>query len=244
MTLTVSAGGPVAEPTQVVWAWKRAESLPFLQAGRHEVAWFAAELQIDGTSFRMGRRRNPLHVPEGVTRTLVAHIDILRRQPPVLDEPLREAMLDALVTVAALDPAATLQIDFEPRRSERAFYGELLRQLRLRLPQRRLSITALTSWCWGDRWLADLPVDEVVPMLFRMGREGWAIREQLAAGQWPPEPLCRQAAGVALDELPPGLPPFGRLYWFAPRSWRVADWQTAQQSLERWRSVDASQKRQ
>ena len=33
-----------------------------------------------------------------------------------------------------------------------------------------LSMTALASFCVGDRWLQDLPVDEAIPMIYQDGQ--------------------------------------------------------------------------
>ena len=64
---------------------------------------------------------------------------------------------------------AALQVDFDAKRSERGFYAALLRSLRSQMPpQLPLSIAALASWCSNDDWISGLPIDEAVPMLFRM----------------------------------------------------------------------------
>jgi hypothetical protein len=112
-----------------------------------------------------------------------------------------------------------VQVDFDATASEREFYRRLIRRLRERLrADVMLSVTALASWCAGDDWLAGLPVDEAVPMLFRMGPfnerfRGIAERRTGAAS------VCRNALGISLDE------PFlvrrqqRRLYVFSPRPW-------------------------
>ena len=60
-----------------------------------------------------------------------------------------------------------------------ALAEQLLAEVRRRVPvSMPLSITALTSWCESDGWIAGLPVVEAVPMLFRMGpgeRPGYRI---------------------------------------------------------------------
>jgi hypothetical protein len=65
-----------------------------------------------------------------------------------------------------------VQIDFDARVSERPFYKGLLSKLRKQLPaEKELSMTALASWCIGDRWLEGTAADEVVPMFFSMGAD-------------------------------------------------------------------------
>ena len=113
-----------------------------------------------------------------------------------------------------------VQVDFDATVSERAFYRELLLQVRRKLPQTTgLSITALASWCKGDNWLEDLPVDEAVPMLFRMGVERKQFLSQLAAGQKFTSTPCKTCAGVSTDEPLMQLPHVQRLYAFSPKTW-------------------------
>jgi hypothetical protein len=116
---------------------------------------------------------------------------------------------------------SAIQIDFDALVSERDFYRALLQDLRAQLPAHvPLSMTALASFCIGDRWLDDLPVDEAVPMIFRMGADDRAIKNLLAGGNDFREPLCRQSYGVALDEpLEMKRDRSRRLYVFNNRSW-------------------------
>ena len=122
---------------------------------------------------------------------------------------------------------AALQVDFDARQSEREWYADVLRRVRAGMPPAMpLSITALASWCSYDGgWMERLPVDEAVPMLFRMepdrrrvaalgGLAGvdsvrdFAIRE----------PLCVGSVGISTTEAWPrtaGL----RVYVFPDRGW-------------------------
>jgi len=84
-----------------------------------------------------------------------------------------------------------------------------------------LSITALLSWCAagpgsGD-WLATLPIDEAVPMYFRLGGSA------RSGGDKSGYPLhaahCRGSLGISTDESWPPLNPQARIYLFAPRPW-------------------------
>ena len=100
------------------------------------------------------------------------------RRPPN-GTPLNAAQADAValaVSEAAADDAAdgaavaALQVDFDARQSQREWYAGVLRRVRAQMPAHMpLSITALASWCSYDgEWMRALPVDEAVPMLFRM----------------------------------------------------------------------------
>ena len=81
-----------------------------------------------------------------------------------------------------------------------------------------LSVTALASWCAYDRWLAATPVDEAVPMLFRMGKEQSLFRSR-EEGPLVREPLCAGSLGVSADEPWPKKLGNKRLYIFDPRPW-------------------------
>ena len=115
---------------------------------------------------------------------------------------------------------SAVQIDFDAKSSERAFYRDLIFDLRRKMPeQTALSITALASWCLQDDWISDLPVDEAVPMLFRMGVERRQIQMRLESGGDFSEPLCRRSNGVSTDEKLNGVPAQRRSYIFNPKQW-------------------------
>jgi len=97
---------------------------------------------------------------------------------------------------------------------------DVLRAVRARLPAKReLSITALASWCDTERWLGIASVEEVVPMLFRMGPVGENLKRRLAQGGDFADRNCRSSIGVAVDSPPHGVPSRRRVYIFNPRPW-------------------------
>ena len=217
---------PLNLPLIVLWAWERPEDLSFLDSSRTGIAFLAAKAFIgrDGsTVVRM--RSQPLVLPPGAALLPVVRIESLPRHAPVRIE----SLLSALETVAALPGSRGLQIDFDARQSEHAFYQLLLTSLR-RQTAVPISITALVSWCDGtDKWLDDAPVDEAVPMFFRMGRgESRDSKLRLAA--------CRSSIGLSTDELWPAnrLTRTGRVYLFSPRPWTKELYRRALQRLRDW----------
>ena len=69
-----------------------------------------------------------------------------------------------------------------------------------------------------------MPVDEAVPMIFRMGTDDKPIRNFLADGNDFNEPLCRKSYGIALDEpLQLKFADARRLYVFNVRAWAAKD---------------------
>ena len=119
-----------------------------------------------------------------------------------------------------LPGVVALQVDFDATTSERSFYRKLLAQLRQQLPSSMpISITALTSWCIGDQWMSGLPIDEAVPMLFRMGTGRAEVTNWMRSGHDFREATCRTSLGVSLDEPWPELPSGRRTYAFSPSPW-------------------------
>jgi len=222
ITLLWLAAAPAGRETTVIpWAWERREDLRFIGSGA-TVAWYAGIVTLDGQRVRVEPRRNPLQLAKDAHRVAVIRIETKR---PTLDDAQVRA------TVAAIRRlyrnAEELQIDFDATRSERAFYRALLTALRKEIDA-PLSITALASWCLGDRWMSGLPIDDAVPMLFRMGRDEREIHARLARKEAFPEPLCRASAGISLDEPLPRIPKIARLWVFNPERWTESEWNTAQ----------------
>jgi hypothetical protein len=226
-----AAAGMDGVPGLVLWAWERPEDLRFIDPDTTAVAALNGTLFLDGGRVLWRPRLQPLRLPDGTRRIAVVHVH-LGRTRPAADEAQRRAVLDRLAAEANRPGIAALQVDFEAPPSLRAFYVALLRELRPRLPDGLpLSITALASWCLTERWTADLPVDEVVPMLFRMGPAGIAIRARLADGRDLSRAECRRSVGVALDEPFPPLKPGRRVYAFTPRPWTEDTYRATLQAL-------------
>lgn len=99
-----------------------------------------------------------------------------------------------------------MQIDFDATRSQRAFYRALLFDLRRQMPANLpLSVTALASWRSYDDWLRGLPIDEAVPMFFRMEPDRRRAPASLA-GFRIHEPLCQESVGISTtDAWPPDI---------------------------------------
>jgi hypothetical protein len=205
------------EPALIPWAWERREDLRFADPGT-PVAWYAGIITLDGARVRVEPRRNPLALPEGTHRIAVIRIET--RGATLSDEQLRATLAGIR---RLFRNAEELQLDFDATRSERAFYRKLLANVKAP----RLSITALTSWCFEDRWLAGLPIDEAVPMYFRMGRDARRVRAHLARGAAIPEPRCRGSAGISLDEPLPRMPAAERIWIFNPDRWTEETWTLA-----------------
>lgn len=212
-----------AEPGLWLWAWERPERLDFIDPAKVGVAYHAVTFQLTPSGDVVPQpRRQPLVVPPGTSMTAVMRIEVA--YGTALGEAQRARLVRLVSEQLQRHGARTVQMDFDARVSERPFYRELLHSLRAALPAgTRLSMTALASWCLHDDWLDGLPVDEVVPMVFRMGVDRVAVRAELARRGDFLSPRCRQSVGFVTDEPVPTLPAGRRVYWFSPRPWSVQD---------------------
>jgi len=204
----VAAPGP---PRLTLWAWERAEDLRFLEARDAGVAFLARTIILDGELVRVRPRLQPLRVPLNAKVTAVVRLEFAARELPPMQ---LEELAHAIAASAKLPGVTTVQIDFDAMLSQRPLYRELLARVRRQLPAAtRLTITALASWCLDDNWLAGLPIDNAVPMLFRMGAERDAVLRRLRRGDFT-TPICRTSVGVATDEPLPQLPTGREVYVF------------------------------
>src|SRR5205085_8380503 len=132
---------------------------------------------------------------------LIAVTRIESAQTPTLSDKQKNEIINAVLKTLELKNVRAIQIDFDVVESQRDFYQSLLTNLREKLPEKTpLSITALASFCIGDRWLFQAPIDEAVPMIFRMGLDDQAVKNYLANGGDFKVKICRQSYGISLDE--------------------------------------------
>ena len=216
-------------PGVVLWAWERPEDLRFLDPHRVGVAFLAATAQIlpDGNIVFRPRTQS-LELPAGVAAIAVVRIE----SPPVHDVPPAAALqtlLSGLRRIAESTDVRGLQIDFDARRSERAFYRNVLESAH-GLIAKPIGVTALASWCSGDRWLDAEPIGEAAPMFFRMGRREWRDMRM-------DSPVCRSAIGLSMDEPWPAVRPAAvdRVYIFNPRAWTREDCLAALRRVQSWK---------
>jgi hypothetical protein len=203
-------------PTRVLWSWERREDLRQINTRRYAIAYLDQTITVD-LNAHAEARRNPVLLPEHAMLLPVVRIETTRHA--VLDAANREATVRAILDSAGKPRIAALEIDFDATASQREFYRGILEDLRRRMPAGLpLSMTALASWCSFDDWLRGLPVDEAVPMMFRMEPDrrrappdvdAFAIRE----------PLCANAVGVSTSEPWPAWMRGRRVYVFADEGW-------------------------
>jgi hypothetical protein len=204
-------------PKRILWAWERLEDLHGIDPGKTAVA-FLDQTIVLGPDVVSRPRRQAVVYPTGTRLVAVVRVEVV--PGTVLDESRRQRVVELILHSARRPEIVALQVDFDATRSQRSFYADVLRELRQEMPaEMPLSMTALASWCSYDDWIAGLPVDEAVPMFFRMepdrrrapkDAEDFHIRE----------PLCMESAGVSTHERWPEELATKRMYVFPDRGWR------------------------
>jgi len=211
-------GRLAALPRVTLWAWERREDLHAISTQRFAVAYLDQTLTI-GLTVHAQPRRNALVFPASATRIAVVRIEA--PSPTAILNPQNRIDAIQAILVSAREPGiAALQIDFDATRSQRQFYRDLLLDVRRQMPvDLPLSITALASWCSWDNWIRGIPVDEAVPMMFRMEPDHYRAPPSIDDFQIR-EPLCRTSIGVSTDEPWPSNFAGKRIYVFPDHGWR------------------------
>src|SRR5260221_237553 len=139
-------------PRLMLWAWERPTDLRFINPKEIGVAFLAQSIRLRSGEVEIRPRLQPLSLPEGASAMAVARVET---DKPELSSQQREKLAIAITDMARLPNVSNIQIDFDATKSERAFYRDLIVDVRRRLPDDvSLSITALASWCTYDDWVA------------------------------------------------------------------------------------------
>lgn len=206
-----------ALPRMSLWVWEQRADLRPIDPARFAIAYLDQTITIDLEVHRQARR-DAIVFPAVTKRIAVVRIETAPHA--VLDRVAEEETVQALLASAAEPGLSALQIDFDATLSQRAFYREVLTDLRQRMPTGLpLSITALASWCSYDTWIHTLPVDEAVPMMFRMEPDRRRAPADLDTFKIR-EPLCQGSIGVSTSEPWPRDVGDKRIYVFADSGWQ------------------------
>lgn len=231
---SASANRIAGLPPTILWAWERPERLEFIDRQKLGVAFLAKTIYLRGDQTISRPRLQPLATPLGAQVIAVARIETERVKSATLSELQLQDVVREISELGALPNVVMVQVDFDATTSERSFYRSLLIKLRAALRESTmLSMTALASWCEGDNWLDDLPIDEAVPMLFRMGVERSLFLSHLGAGEKFKAKRCQGSVGISTDEPIGKLPQVERVYIFNPESWSPASVKRAMEANAR-----------
>lgn len=222
-------------PHLMLWAWERPEDLRGIDPQAAGVAFLARTLYLSGDTVGVRPRLQPLRVAAGAPLVAVVRIETTQGKTPTYSTHQRKATTDAVAEAAQIPGLRGIQIDFDARASEREFYRALLLDLRKRItPNLSITITAGASWCIGDDWIEGLPIDDAVPMLFRMGVDQRNITIYLSQGRDFRASACRESLGLSTDESRGTLPKGRRIWMFSPRAWDAQSLAQAKKEAEKW----------
>jgi hypothetical protein len=260
-------------PKIYLWAWERPEDMQFLGNRKVGVAFLAKTIYLTGSpstadgaeleAAHIRPRMQPLRIVPFTPLMAVVRIESLRgalpgayannnASPASFSSEQTSRIANEIAATTKIEGVNALQIDFDATTSEHAFYRDLLLEVRKLLPTNfPLSITALASWCIGDRWLAELPpdtIDEAVPMLFRMGSGTREVTSYFAASNNFTVSACTTSLGLSTDEpfsrdILAGKIAIGdtssnatRVYIFSPHSWEQSATQKLLEEYQSWRA--------
>lgn len=211
----------------MLWAWERPEDLRFIDPGNTGVAFLAQTLTLDGEDVRYAPRRQPLDLPDSTYLIAVTRIESIRTadRRPAYTPPQIERIAKLVSESLARPNVRGIQLDFDAVVTERPFYKRLVDEVRLQLPAGTpLTMTALASWCVGEKWLNQMNVDEAVPMVFEMAADTERVRSYVSSGQDWTVPLCRASYGFSVDEpAVNGARPGRRIWYFKNSAWKPGD---------------------
>jgi hypothetical protein len=220
-------------PQRVLWAWSRSDDMSFLARADMQgigVAYLSGEILLRRDGVRVLPRVRPLRLPRDVERTAVIYLEVSRGFRERLDDEAVRRLAGRVRRLPLVRDADRVQLNFEAVQSRRPLWDALVAELRRQLPPTQaLDVAVLADWCMDPRF-APAGVDRTVPMLYRLGPLSPALARVLDGTASFPAAACRDALGIATDELelaaPRALARARRVYLFSPGAW------TAQRLLE------------
>jgi hypothetical protein len=187
-------------------AGEQAEDFRFLEPGRLGIAYRSGTVLMEEDRVRTIARTAAMYLPVKGTLHSIVRIE---SKNPRLEDSQRAQAVEAILKLTAPPAVSGVIIDYVAAPGERSFYRALLEGLRPKLPpSRSLSVAAPVEWCTSDPWVEDLPVDAVIPTVFR---------KAVPPGQDATVKLCR--ASLLLNTPAQRSHAGRRLYYVHHRPW-------------------------
>ena len=219
-----SQSNTVEKPKVFLWEWQNQNNLDFVDAEKAGVAYLSQTLVVNRQSITLYPRRKRLKVNPATYLVAVTRIESWPRNSGFSSKQISQVARMIARTSRDRDIKG-IQIDFDARPSERKFYKAVLTKLRAEIPREMtLSITVPVSACFGDSWIKDLPIDEAVPMSFRVSDDEGKIGARLSRLKSITQPLCKKSIGYSFKGS--FKVQFSRdrtNYYFASQPWRSED---------------------
>lgn len=214
----------------IFWVWERPENLYFVKDKNIGFAYLAGTVTKTDKNLEYYSRRQPLRIPDKSNTISVVRIEDRSTNHIFEDKYLPEISDYVVKSCIEKTSNTACQIDFDASESEIEFYKKLVVSVREKLPKEmKLSLTALVSWCVNDKaWFDELPIDEVIPMFFRLGKDENLYWQKIKEGSLKINSVCQKSVGIATDEPVPNkvylvnkpIYIFNNVYW-SPANWDI-----------------------
>lgn len=180
-----------------VWTWDRFDDLSFMEGEQGKIAALIATFRVS----RAGRVVTELRHHDFLRPRSVSLITVFRLEIDPTTCVSNKAIDQIVASITGLARRGSeIQIDFDATKSQRLLYKKILLKLRDRT-DKRLSMTALASWCTYDDWLNAMPISYAVPMLYTLGLEQRQIQHYLREKKDWGVRACRGYVGLSLSDL-------------------------------------------
>src|SRR3989339_326524 len=183
-----------------LYAWNRNEDFKFLsdeKDRRISIVFYAGSVVIRDGGISYSRRKSHLEIPEDIYSFPVIRIDNFS-SPGYMDANIREI---AEFVVQQCKEASECQVDLDAKTSEYESYIKLIREIKEKLPEVRISITALASWCSSGSWLDKMPIDRAVPMLYQLGHDEAWIKKEMPGSWFLKNKICADDVALSTEEM-------------------------------------------
>ena len=221
----------------VLWVWERPENLYFMKNENVTYAFLVGTVTKTDNGLIPYPRKQPLRIPDNSKRVAVVRIEDKSNRKLFTDHDLEQISNFIINSCTKLENNISCQIDFDATQSQLDFYKRLLVAVRTKLPANiKLSITSLVSWCTTNEepWFIDSPIDEIIPMFFRLGVEANTYWNKITQETLILNRACQKSIGISTDEELPGKVYLKDkiIYIFNNRHWNRSNWDIIKSNIK------------
>lgn len=219
-------------PSLNVWTWDRFDDLSFMKGEKGKIAALIATFRVTAAGRVITElRHHDFSRPRSVSLITVFRLEI---NPTTLVN--NEAIDHIVASIKGLAKRGEeIQIDFDATKSQRFLYKKILQKLS-DSTDKRLSMTALASWCTYDDWLDSLPISYAVPMLYTLGREQLQMFHYLRENKHWGVRACKGYVGLSLNDLSllenPSIMSTHKVFLFNNHAWSQEDFKRIQEKVK------------
>ena len=214
--------------TLVLWSWQRKDDLSFV--GKDVVvAPLVASIFVDKNGVSIQPRTNVLRLAKKAQIIPVIRLEIPSETYVSNDQ--IDTIIHHVGSFIASCKTDTVQIDFDAAKSQRPLYKNILEKLHTALPNIKISITALASWCVGDVWIDKLPITHAVPMLYNLGEHADDFKKYFKDNRQWRSKKCRGHIGFEQGDIFTKPPRGWHVYVFNNNAWALKDYKNMKEKL-------------